>query len=387
MPSETDLVIALSRTPIRNEAGNRVRQLLEQGIDWDVVLRLATKWQVEATVFGNLGSEFSAAMPADVRAEAAALEKLSRAYALSRTLLMMDLVNGLARSDIPVIVLKGPAIAIAAYDDYSRRIFGDADLLLRRDDLGRARDLLVARGYTPHFQPERAGGLISGQSALEFSNSRATVELHWTLLSRHLRFNLSVDDLWAQSRLTDCVSSEMRTLAPEHLFLYLCAHGAKHEWTLFRWICDIAQLAERLTTSQANRVTELAGEANAKRLLALGLRLAREMFGEEVSPFPSGAFGPERETAALVALVRTRLTQHSPDSRGLLPPRIAGIHHYMEPLAFWLRSRERLADRMACAAQFVFLPAAGDRSRGQMQRVFRPIRLAANALRRLAQAS
>jgi hypothetical protein len=387
LSSETELVIALSRTPIRKEASNRVRQLLEEGIDWDVVLPLATRWQVEPTVFGNLGSEFSAAMPSDVRMQVAALEQRSRAYAISRTLIVVDLINDLARSNIPVIVLKGPTIAIAGYDDCSRRIFADADLLLRRDDLGRARDLLVARGYARNFQPARESGLIAGQHALEFSDSRATVELHWALISRHLRFNLDVDDLWRHAVVIECAGSQMKTLAPEHLFLYLCAHGAKHEWSFFRWICDLAQLAQRLTTSQAETVIELADEANAKRLLSLGLRLVREVFGREDSPFPPAAYRSERETARLVALVSGRLMSDRAAPSSLLPRRVASVHQYMEPLAFWLTSRERLADRLACAAQFAFVPAPGDRSRGQMQRVFRPIRLAANALRRLAQAS
>jgi len=386
MLSETDLVIALSRMPVRSEARKRVRQVLEQSIDWDAVKRLATRWQVEPTVFGNLGSEFATAIPTEVRSEAAMLEQLSRAHAVSRTLLLMELVDSLAGAGIPAIVLKGPAIAIIGYDDCSRRTFGDADLLLRRDDLIRGRDFLLARGYTAHFHPARERAMIAGQSALEFSDSRSSVELHWTLVSRHLRFNLRVEDLWSRSQLIQCVGSEMRVLSPEHLFLYLCAHGAKHEWSSFRWICDIAQLAARLTPSQAGKVMELAAEANAKRLLALALRLAQEVFGEEPSPFPSSAFGDRRDTAALVSLVSGRLI-HGKVDKGLLPPRIAGIHRYMEPLAFWLRSRERTRDQIACAAEFIFVPAAGDNSRNQLQRVFRPIRLAANAVRRLASAS
>lgn len=387
MPSETELVIALSRTPIRSEARIRLRQLLEEQIDWGLVMALAVQWRVEPTVFGNLGSEFSGAMPSAVLTEVSTLEKQSRAYAVSRTLIQLDLVQSLSRVGIPVIVLKGPAIAIAAYGDYSRRTFGDADLLVRRRDLGPARDLVLRRGYSARFSPQLENALIAGQHALEFSDSRTSVELHWTLLSRHLRFNLDVDDLWNQSVLTPCIDSEIRTLAPEHLFLYLCAHGAKHEWALFRWICDIAQLAERLTPSQAETVMALAAEANAKRLLALGLRVAREMFGEEVSPFPRKAFGHGRETARLVAFVRARLTRDSVASRALLPRRIAQIHEYMEPLAFWLWSRERVIDRLTCAAYFFFVPAAVDSSRSQLPGVLRPVRLAANAIRRLTHAS
>ncbi len=387
MPSETELVITLSRTPIRSESRNRVNELLEKGVDWDVVLPLATQWRVEPTVFGNLGSEFSAAMPRAVRVEAAQLEKRSRAYAVSRTLMMMDLVNAMDRAGIPTMVLKGPAVAVAAYDDCSRRTFADADLLVRRNDLRRARDFVLARGYSPLFQPATEDGLIAGQHALEFSDSRTTVELHWSLLSRHLWFNLNVDDLWRQATVLECLGSKMRTLASEHLFLYLCAHGAKHEWGHLRWICDLAQLAQRLSPGEAEKVVALAAEANAKRLLSLGLRVAREIFGEEYTPFPPEAFRSERETASLVALVAARLKSENAASAAILPRRIADIHQYMEPMAFWLRSRERMADRIACAAQFFFVPAAGDNSRGQLQRIFRPVRLAANALRRIAHAS
>jgi hypothetical protein len=131
----------------------------------------------------------------------------------------------------------------------------------------------------------------------------------------------------------------------------------------------------------------LADESNARRLLALALRLSREIFGDEPTPFPSAAFGPDRATAQLVAVVKSRLASEGVAPLELLPRRIAEIHPYMATLAFWLRSRERVTDRIACAAQFFLVPAPGDNSRGQLQRVFRPVRLAANALRRLAHAS
>jgi hypothetical protein len=387
MTPETDFVVALSRTPLGNKARERAQRLLERGVGWSRVLPLATQWRVEPTVFGNLGSEFAAAMPTDVRAEVATLEMQSRAYAVSRSLILLDLVRELEASGIPVLVLKGPAIAITAYDDPSRRIFSDADLLVRRQDLNRARDLVLARGYTASFQLERESALIASQEALEFSDSRMAVELHWTLLSRHLRFNLDVDDLWREAVEIECLGSTIRTLGPEHQFLYLCAHGAKHEWGVFRWICDVAQLSQRLTPQQAASVVELAAKANARRLLSLGLRIVRRLYGEEQSPFPLAAFRSEAETSRLVGLVEARLTSESRAALTLLPRRVANVHRYMEPLAFWIQSRERPLDRMAIAAQFLFLPAAGDTSRNQIQRVFRPIRLAANALRRFAHAS
>src|SRR6266508_3949777 len=203
---------------------------------------------------------------------------------------LADLVNALAAAGIPAIVLKGPAIAIAAYGDCSRRTFADVDLLLHRSDLMAARDLLVTRGFAPDFSSEMVGALVNGQHALEFSDSRSRVELHWSLLSRHLSFDLDPEELWDRAVEIECAGTRLMALAPHHLFLYLCAHGAKHEWMLFRWICDVAQLARGLTPSEAQQVVRLAERTHSKRLLALGLRLARETFGEEESPFPEEAY-------------------------------------------------------------------------------------------------
>ncbi|MEO7685263.1 MAG: nucleotidyltransferase family protein [Gemmatimonadaceae bacterium] len=387
MRSEAELVIALSRTPIGSEAQNRVSRLLESGIDWDVVVRLVSEWRVEATVFGNLGSQFAGAVPPDVRIVVAALEKQSRAYTVSRTLILTNLVNELNRLGVPALVLKGPATAVAAYGDCSRRIFYDADLLVHRADLARGRDILLDSGYSASFHAGLEDALISGQHALEFSDSRMAVELHWTLLSRHLRFNVNVDDLWNESVVIECLDSRLRTLAPEHHFLYLCAHAAKHEWRLLRWICDVAQLCRRLSARQAESVVALAEKTHARRILSLGLRIVREFYGEEDSPFPPSAFRTEGETAPLVAVVKARLMSGAGQSPNLLPSSIGAMHEYMEPLTFWLRSRERLIDRVGSAAQFIFVPAASDTGRGQMQGMLRPVRLAAKALRHFAHAS
>lgn len=386
MLPETELVIALSRTPLRDSARNRVRRLLGNGIDWNAVMRVAARWQVEPTVLGNLRSDYSGAMPPEVFAEVAASEQRSRAYALARTLVLIDLVKSLEHAGISVIVLKGPAVAIAAYGDYSRRIFDDIDLLVPRTDIERARDALLARGFGADFRPEMEDRLISAQHALEFSNSRTRVELHWALLSRHLHFDLDVDELWTAARQVRCAGSDISVLAPEHLFIYLCAHGAKHEWMLFRWICDLAQVEQRLSATDAAKIVALAERTHTKRILALGLRVVRETFGDEESPFLATAFLPARDTLDLAALVMARLTSDGKAPR-LLPERLARVHPYLAPLVFWIRSRERMRDRVACAARFVFIPTVSDVRSGPFDRVLRPARLAANALRRAVHAS
>ena len=387
MQKETELVIALSRTPLRAGAHDRVARLLTEPVDWDAIRNLAVQWQVEPTVCGNLRTEFAAAMPRPVLDDFTALERNARTYAVTRTLLLVNLVRDFDRAGISVIVLKGPAVAIAAYGDYSRRTFGDVDLLVRRNDLPAARDFLLARGFVRDYADGMEPALISDQHALEFSDQRTKVELHWSLLSRHLRFDLGPDQLWDRAETVACMDVDIRVLAPEHLFLYLCAHGAKHEWMLFRWILDVVQLAQRMTPAEAERVMTLAERSNTKRILALALRIAGETFGEKEFPFPPRAMLPERDTRALATLVKARLDPGATGGTELLPPRLARIHPYIGTLAFWIRARERTRDQVACAARFLFVPAASDTESGVLYGLLRPARLVVTALKRIVHAS
>jgi len=383
---EKQLVIALSRLPVEAGKADRTRELLA-GADWSVLIEQAKIWEVEPAVFGNLRMHFADATPPDVLAEITELERSQRAYALSRTLQVVDLSKRMSEAGIACIVLKGPAVALEAYGDSSRRSFSDIDLLVQKDDLAAATDLLVARGYAPKFVPGMVGALVRGQHALEFTGPGPNVEVHWSLLSRHLRFDLEPEELWRDACKLECAGAEITALAPHHLFLYLCAHGAKHEWMRFRWICDVAQLARRLTPSASERVIQLAARTNTRRIVALALRRARETFGEDESPILARAFPADKNTDALVSVAKARFAGAVGAVPTILPASIEGLHPYVAPLSFWLRSRERMRDQIVCAARFVFEPAPDELRAGVLNTMMRPARLAANALIRAVHAS
>lgn len=354
--NEKQLAALLSRIPLESGSLSRSRKLISDGIDWEAVIQQAAAWQVEPVVLGNLHSHFAANIPAELLAEIKRSEQLARAFAVTQTLRAADLAKSLQSAGVGVLVLKGPAAAIQAYGDCSRRTFADIDLIVKKKDLAVAHEHLLARGYKPLFQPGATENLIRGQHALEFEGNGPHVELHWSLLSRHLRFDLAPEDLWVEAVTIDCGGSELEALAPHHLFLYLCAHGAKHQWLRYRWVCDIAQLAQRLTPAQAQRVVSLAKETHTRRIVALALRLVRETFGNDILPFGRDAFGDDGAIDRLVAVAKARFGLTSDEAPSLLPRRLAAVHPYAEPLAFWIRSRERFRDRIICTARFAFEP-------------------------------
>jgi hypothetical protein len=200
------------------------------------------------------------------------------------------------------------------------------------------------------------------------------------LLPRYFRFDLEPVALWEQAITIQIGPGTVQTIAPPHLFLYLCAHGAKHEWTMYRWVCDVAQLARRLTPEHVALAATLAEQTGSKRIVALALRLVRDVFGDDPVPSLTAAFSAQ-PTDALAAVARDRFGL-AMSGAALLPPVLARIHPYAQPLAFWIRSRERLADRLVCGSRFIFTAAPDDKPASRLSLVMRPARLAVNAVRR-----
>src|SRR6266550_7468080 len=128
MQRETALVTALCRTPLAAAADERIRSLIGGPVDWNVIETMASRWQIEPLVFRNLVLHYREAMPEHVATAFESRARDTRAHALTRTLVLLDLVKKLESAGIPVLVLKGPAVAIAAYGDVSFRAFGDVDL-------------------------------------------------------------------------------------------------------------------------------------------------------------------------------------------------------------------------------------------------------------------
>ncbi len=344
MRPEAELVLLLCRIPIRVESTRLIRALLKRSLEWEAVFSIAQAWEVEPVVFMNLRSLGGEALSGEIHRQLAIREQASRALALGATLRALELIRQVESPVRRVLLLKGPALAVAGYGDPSLRTSADIDLLVRRADLASAGDKLVAIGYKRDYPLIDERMLIKNQHALEFSRPGSKVELHWTLLSRHLHLNIDVDELWTSKQAIELGGVTIEAIAAQHLFFYICAHGAKHEWARLRWICDIAQFGERLSHGEVESVLTLATRLHAKRLVLLALVLARDIAGADISRFDIGSLGEEKHVQAAVSHVRQGL--------GLEAQSFVGVSRIvrderLRTLLFWARARERLRDRAA----------------------------------------
>lgn len=342
-----ELAVRLARTPLSAGDLAKAQRTLSPGIDWDGFFATIAAWQIEAVALENLLSLASNSVPESVTEKAALLAREVRATTMSRALVINDLLSLMERAGLRTILLKGPATGVTAYGDASLRSFSDIDLLIRRDDLATARTLLLDHGYSATYELRDETRLVDAGHALELSGRLMKAELHHSLMSHYLRVPFDADETWNRSRPIACAGREVRALDIQTEFVFLCAHGAKHSWASFRWICDVAQLLVMLSSSDAAGIAELASRLHAMKILALGLELTRSTFDVEL-PIELDTIRRKYSVGPIASAVLERMGVHGdprPSARWT-----ARLHPAMPQLLFWARSRERLRDRIGSFA-------------------------------------
>ena len=150
------------------------------------------------------------------------------------------------RPPIPVILLKGVALATTVYDSIGLRPMGDIDLLIKPPDLPRAQEMLIALGYA--FYPDRARDFDrSFGRAKTFTRQTPyamSIDLHWRLLEwpRGQQATLLTKWLWDSAVERRVADVPTLVLSPEGQVLHLTTHLAKHGWGRLLWFYDIAQV-------------------------------------------------------------------------------------------------------------------------------------------------
>jgi hypothetical protein len=254
---------------------------------------------------------------------------------------------------IPVISLKGPLFTLSAYGNIALREFHDLDLLVRPQDVPKARDALVRAGYRLRFAPSDESGtelLRSGNRQLDFVNAaRGTVvDLHWAVLHRMFSFQMPVDKCFESAHMEQYEGLTFLSLSPEHLLLYLCAHGAKHCWRNLRWLCD---LAFHLRTAKAldwDLCMDEAQAMSASLVLQHSLRLTAEVLGAEL-PSSVQNYCNDMKAQTLAETARKLLFRSQDPDR--LSSHLAEARFYLTFSNGWRESTRLLYERVLAPSE------------------------------------
>jgi len=283
---EVELLLLLGRAAVEHARKARVEVLLAGPLAWDRLLTLAGRHGLAPLLHWHLSRSFPGRAPATA---AKVLETQFQATLQANLKLAGELARILRRLDqqrIPVLLFKGPALAVGLFANLALREFSDLDLLLHPEDILKARDAVLAEGYQAEYplSPAQERALLRSDCQYTFQKSEGAlrIELHWNIVPRYCALQLDAAPWFERPQTVVVGGVPVPALSPEDLLLALCVHGAKHRWGRLAWIADVAELLSSHPGMNWGRIESQARKAGAKRLLLLGLGLVQRLHGEEL---------------------------------------------------------------------------------------------------------
>jgi len=159
-------------------------------------------------------------------AKSAQIQKMRNINYLSE----IDKINILFTEEgINLILLKGAALLKTVYSkDIAVRPMNDVDILVKKEDVEKAHDLLIKSDYQMGEEELDKSFYMKNHFHISYTkngNIFTTIELHWDLFHMFSPTNFDIEDLWE-----DVVHLEngVLTFSPENLLIYLALHLAGH---------------------------------------------------------------------------------------------------------------------------------------------------------------
>ncbi|MDH4168872.1 MAG: nucleotidyltransferase family protein [Acidimicrobiia bacterium] len=201
------------------------------------------------------------------------------AIALERSLWEVDTVLG--RAEIPIRVLKGPALAHTVAIEPSHRCFGDIDLLIRSQDLDRAVAALTAAGAARPL-PELAAGYdrrFAKSVTLRWHTHE--IDLHRTLAAGPYGLWIDLASLWSGPATFTMAQRTFATLDPERHLVHACYHAVLGDVEpRLSSLRDIALLAGS-DQLDVGAVRALATAWRGEEVVAAGLQMTAARIGHQ----------------------------------------------------------------------------------------------------------
>lgn len=286
---EERLCLLLAQGQLSARARQEALALLAGPLQWDLVLETAREHEVYPLLYRNLKNLGFCGMPDAVRSELVALFRTNALYNSLFALEMAQILRALADAGIPVMPLKGLFLAQSLYKDINFRVCADMDILVLRENVMEAVDLLSAQGYQRKFPrwflgDRRMQNSIECPLWKEKGSVSFLLELHWGVLYDTGREIENMKALWCDAQETEFLGVPVRSPSEEGLLLLLAAHAARHNWQGLKWLLDIHELCLQREL-EWDRAIALARKFGWEQLLRRSLEVCHIVLD---TPLPAG---------------------------------------------------------------------------------------------------
>lgn len=352
---EVQVLLNCARVQADETCRQRISALLRQAIDWHYLMQMAQRNCVQPLLHMHLKAVHSIQPPRAILGE---IERAVHKTAIENLFLtqqLIHLVERLAACDVPAIAYKGPVLTLTFYGNLALRQFGDLDFIVREQDIGKAKQLLLAQGFIQKWpqielSPQAEHRHIQQKYNYTFYREQddLVVELHWAVTPRYIGVPQQPQMLWQRLDEIELGGKSILTFSIEEMLLILCLHGSNHCWNRLSWICDLAELLRSQPALNWDYVLQLAHAWRSERMLFIGLHLAQTLLNATL---------PE-VVKLRVATDKTALKLARQSYKWLFSEEWLYFKPFEEPL-YHLQMRERWRDRIRYC-RYVLEPGTAD---------------------------
>ena len=378
---EERLILDLTRSrliPQRGDGGG----IEADGVDWERLVAVARAHGVLPLVRLALFDGSLPGLPSGAASLVAAAADAAARRSLLMTSMLLQLLSELWAAGVAAVPWKGPVLAQMLWSDVAMRQYGDLDLLVRRSDVLRARDVLLGTGFRrivplPAWQE---ASYVERNGELELIRDRdgLVVEVHWTVVPNYYASAMDPEGIWERLEEATIARRTVMTLGPEDLLVALSIHGFKHRWERLGWIADIARLVQVRPALDWSGLRDRTERDGSQRIVRVAIGLAGRLFASAELQAAADHLGHDGAADELVEELAAEVLHRMPDG------------HSVHVTSMQARGRERWRDRVAYAWTALTTANGGDwalitvpgRVSG-VYRLIRPLRLVATYVNRV----
>jgi hypothetical protein len=349
---ERSLLIAATRAILKEKLSPHLEALTSRPLDWGWILRRAESERLGALLHVVL-SPLGIPAPIGNRLRSAWVNG-RRQYLLGSQQLTRVLI-AFERERVPVIPLRGPALADLIYRDPGLRPFTDLDLLIHESNLSRALSLLSGLGFR-HMEAGLPLPLeLNWRHATPFAAEapeEIPIDLHWGMVDYPglaPAAAIAHQDLWERAVRVEGPDGVRWELCPEDLLIYLALHFVVHHaLSGLIWQLDLALLILRYGDKlDWEAVIERTGRWQVRGPVFFALREVRDRLEAAVPARVFVRLKPEGLRPTLFDWLRHRGEEHRERLDYLIPflvmdrgsDLLRALARAAMPPASWLRCR------------------------------------------------
>ena len=253
MRPEDRLLLECARTKLNEDSHAKIRKLVNNGLEWEYLLQMGKNHGLAPLLYYHLHR-----IDLDHQIPQPIMDQLHDIYwsNLARNLLLYDELNRVLKSfeekEIPVVVVKGLALAELVYKNIALRPMADADLLVQKRNLPEVMKTLFKLGF--EILPEEKRITIKYMNELHLVKRQKNVKylpsliinIHWDLTAP-IRFKGTTktdpQQMMSRARPARIAYSNILLMTREDQILWVIYHATfQHPFIGLLQLCDVAEL-------------------------------------------------------------------------------------------------------------------------------------------------